>query len=355
MNVNNDLARQTFFQNYKNESINIELERITNALRNNTMHPKGVEFLKKSSLIKDLERDSLIFSNDTTCDLIVHTVYNYTKNKKLKETINNIYVGFVETKDENPHVNDPFFDGSRLIIIDAKTSFILDQIGEIIAIKYMSSHGYFNSLNEKFDREILQRCIQKQLNPYSKDLLYEFEDLILKNGGEKLVDNFAELISKITETSIGFVVGHEIGHCLLNHTGYTNNVNVDHNMEIQADECGVFLVRDYLRSYDLDLSQKHLDLQICGVASSIISMALSSGSPLLDGRSHPSIRKRYGSVIFSIQRLFGKVFAQEANKMVDWFCAESGYHQWREIWWTLPSNYFDEIEKLIPELEKNAE
>lgn len=193
-----------------------------------------------------------------------------------------------------PKVYEPFYDDSRLVIVDAATAYQLDQINEIITIKFMCEYGYFEKLSLDFDEKLLNKLLLKFNNPYSEKYLYEYEDFIKSNGGEELLNNSANLLSEIYEVSLGFIIGDDIGHCYLGHSNYSDDPQMNHDMEIQADECAVFFIREFLKYYKQKLVQEHEVLQLFGIASAIISMAITStNSPLQFSSTHPSLRTRY--------------------------------------------------------------
>lgn len=129
-------------------------------------------------------------------------------------------------------------------------------------------------------------------------------------------------------------------------------------MEIEADECSVLFINEYLR-YDKQAPGPKLEgLQLCGIASSIISLALStsieSKSTLRNGKTHPAISQRYRLILFKIQVLSGKDMAKEVVETVNWFCEESNYYFWEEKWWTIHEGFFEELEKRMPEILANS-
>lgn len=124
----------------------------------------------------------------------------------------------------------PFYDKSRLVIIDAATAYQLDQINEIITIKFMRKYGYFDKLSLDFDEALLNILLLKFKDPYSNEYLFEYKDYIITSGGEELFDNHAILLSEIYEVSLGFIIGHEVGHYYLGHSGYSDDTHINHYM-----------------------------------------------------------------------------------------------------------------------------
>lgn len=357
MEIINELARRTFFTMYRNEAVNVEIERIKQAIEENRIVPEALEHIKASSLLEDLGNDPLCFSNDFTCDLVAQLLFTNTQHMKLKQTLSSVYIGYVENEEKlpNPHVLSPFYDGSRLIIIDSSTTYHLDQICELISIKYMREYGHLDKHSQDFDENFVEKYFLKSKNPYSLEHLNEYESFIMTKGGKSLSDDFAELQSKIYEVALGFVIAHELGHCYLGHTGYSNNKETNYGMEIEADECATFILREYLKYHWELIDRKHIGLQLCGIAATMISMAQRSSlnlhSPMEDGEKHPSVRFRYVCALFNIQHLFGKKHAVEVASVVNWFCDNMNFYPWEENWWILPVNIFDNFEMLKDQYE----
>ncbi|WP_157794042.1 phage exclusion protein Lit family protein [Paenibacillus donghaensis] len=358
MELRNQFAKQVFFTNFfKGESANVESKILSDAIENNLLSPEIIEHLKTSTLIEAINNDPLPFSNDLTCDFIVKLVFLNTMNKKLGEIIRSIYVGYVamERRLPRPYVYIPFYDKSRLVIIDATTAYQLDQINEIITIKFMRKYGYFDKLSKDFDESLLNKLLFKFKDPYSKKYLFEYEDYIITSGGEELFDNYAILLSEIYEVSLGFIIGHEVGHCYLEHSGYSDDTQINHDMEIEADECAVLFIKEFLNFYKQKIDQGHEELQLSGIASAIIYMAISSTkSPFQFDSTHPSLRKRYLLVIFSIFNRFSKKCAMDLVEIVKCTCEETKLHSWDEKWWVISPEFFEKIEEKLPEIRKNA-
>lgn len=114
-------------------------------------------------------------------------------------------------------------------------------------------------------------------------------------------------------------------------------------------------IKEFLNFYKQKIDQGHEELQLCGIASTIISLAISSTKSLFQFDStHPSLRKIYLLVIFSIFNRFSKKCAMDVVEIVKWTCEETKIHQWDEKWWDISLEFFEKIEEKLPEIRKDA-
>lgn len=95
-----------------------------------------------------------------------------------------------------------------------------------------------------------------------------------------------------------FIIGHEIGHIVHEHDGYTDNVKLNHKAEFEADETACDIFYEYCKFSSMVLSGPQLENLFCVpyIAVGMINMV----SSLTD--KHPSPKTRLEKVLTRMRR-----------------------------------------------------
>jgi len=211
-----------------------------------------------------LENMNLEFSNEVVCDFIIDVVEKNTQNDELKALLNRVFVGFIENTESESAQAFPPINEDYLITLTEKMFSSLMDIGDILAAKLLFDFEYISADERDFVDSLINLC-KRKIN--DTNVQKEIDDLFRKNNKNDLVPTFDRLSNEIFEISLGFVIGHEIGHHYYSHKGasvnietmamdkgrrimnYVDDLNDEHWKELAADRFAFAFVHEFLTGF----------------------------------------------------------------------------------------------------------
>jgi hypothetical protein len=290
-----------------------------------------IEFLK-SPTMKDLFLFKPCISNDYLLEKLMKEIMEIS-DIKLKKRLGQIFVA--KRKKYVPNASalmvNRSYDGDLIFfyvgLSNACVQFSILFV-KFLNIRMLREKNDSTSEIKKLMRELSVDAIKLTLavtrwNIYFENHVYLENDLILDFCDEKnalQAMRFSGLIDK-------FILGHEIAHHLLGHTGKDNdgsqylqslltNNNVStsgtemHLKEFQADALAFLLISGYTRNLSMDLKRAEdllADATIGSLLMFIILEQLTSNK--ISSKSHPSAEDRYNHCLSILHSLENNQFA----------------------------------------------
>ena len=122
------------------------------------------------------------------------------------------------------------------------------------------------------------------------------------------------LAEMMTFSAISFVIGHELGHILHDHTTYTDDRDANHTMEFKADQLGLSIAirHSLFKSYALKQDNYFTKFGLFGPLFALAVMSLFGDS---SSETHPSLKQRRDKLLASYWSVFSSIFADKSQQV----------------------------------------
>jgi hypothetical protein len=120
------------------------------------------------------------------------------------------------------------------------------------------------------------------------------------------------LTTALIDSSLAFILGHELGHLIERHPGYTGDAALDYKMEYEADAWGLkFCVRHIVLNGPL--FPKFVSRTMC--LGPYLALGVTSVIQDIPGRHHPSASMRLERITKNLRRTFLEVLGRDGLEM----------------------------------------
>ncbi|MBE0681585.1 MAG: M48 family metalloprotease [Anaerolineales bacterium] len=126
-----------------------------------------------------------------------------------------------------------------------------------------------------------------------------------------------ELSETMTLSAISFVLGHELGHVLHNHTSYTNNRDANHAMEFEADQIGLSIAIRHSMIKSMSLKQDNYFAKF-GLFAPLFALSVMSIFGDTPTNTHPSPTQRKEKLLLAYRDIFSDIFDEKDQEIWDW-------------------------------------
>ncbi|MGG2196511.1 hypothetical protein [Paenibacillus validus] len=343
-------AKKQFYMMYPKESSNIELQNIQRAKTDkHIMKHVSPQYIDEFEA--QLMSDTLQYSNDTRCDIIMNNVIKCSEITEITLALEQTFIGFIDQSDfNNARAKQRYHDGSCLVIIGRNIILDLIHISEIITLRYIQMFQLVPSVSDTLLNEWRSKLILKRTLSFDAE---GFELSLIQNDPEEY---FIGISAAILDAAIAFIIGHECGHHFLNHTKnpYSDSefaqfmksdwknslpqLSDRHIKEFEADIFASFFTFKFIEDIRIRSCIPQFDFaQEAGFIVAAIHLFLNKSDPTMETLDHPSPFYRYKLIMTNLKSLYGPDKSEEMKTLVTWICEESGFadtQKWERQWWS---------------------
>ena len=261
----------------------------------------GIPEEEQIELIRNLEKDTVNYSNDMVIDMIINDVIKATEEEKLLRILKNTIIANIDEDNIIGKSYPKYYDGSYYIEIGRKMERQIRILSDIFAVFFMLNENVTfienlllcELLNVNLQRFHLDTDYTETYNEVQIHMMYC--DKLLESD---FTNKYVAYSREINEMALAFLVGHEVGHHYLGHTDKDNmSQENDKLKEIKADEYGMRFAFEYLKSaYSNDKARYGIH-QLAAVYMPLIVSMRFCDDIFKDGAKHPAIIKRYRNIL----------------------------------------------------------
>ncbi len=340
-------AKQRFFDLHPGESVNTQSEEFEKYRSKGLIRQDDYYIGSIDDISNSYEMMELNFSNNFICDYILEIIEKDVDNDELRSLLNNCYVGFVTECEDEKASAYPVLDNDYLVTITSRLYYSLLNYGDVLAAKLLYDYGYVNENETEFVNILEELCVNK-IDDIEVQLLIDLH--FESNEKKDLVPVFDRISNEIFEVSLGFVIGHEIGHHYYYHSGknievvrnkmdigksikeYIDELSAANWDEMLADGFAFKFVMQFVKSDYKSEPKLH---QILGIFIALLYLS-KCNDPFIFTNKHPAtiirlisarceILNRYRSSSYNIRKilnyidwLFRKIH-KTSNTDTDWW------------------------------------
>lgn len=308
------------------------------------------DFLEKdwTKIRQRLDNAQLEYSNDFICDKLMKLFIEKCQFDQVKNELDRIWIG---VSDEDESINamayfiNPDFDG-YLIKYTNKLKLLVRKVTEFISANLL----LFGSINAK-DENLFYNVLR--LRYYTLQQLFDdaFSMKIhnyLKGDLYSHREEFDKLLGRIYAIATGFIIAHEIGHHLLDHTKYFHlipfisrlcreDIDIEgHKKEFDSDSFAIHLLYSSLLEDNREKLYEGQYVFLFGPLIVMLAISLLNEEPNKDSVSHPSVKSRFKCIMNTMKIYATESDFQWCNEAFKYICDSlvENYSLWNgERWW----------------------